>query len=246
MSSGFRVNSMRFQSMNGTSAVWSNQFPDPIDITNDPRENEILFLSNSGAPVSTGNFVYIPNVEGVTGRTNLLGINGDLQVNGSSALLGNLGVGEITNGRYVELAADTLNNAYIDFHSRDTFSTDYDARILSNGGGTGNGHGNLFIDAATTNFACPVRLGSWTANPFRLDYGRIENVSEINQSGTQNFVANLFTTSPVITLTLRSTGRLLGAETCLFVLTESCESFTWQIHGTPAVGSIINWIAVGL
>lgn len=246
MSSGFKVNSTSFRSMNGSVAVYRNQIPQPTQ--NDPKQNEILFVSNDGSAVSTPNFVYIPNIMGPTGPTNLLGVNGDFQVNGNAAFLSHIGVGEINNGRYVEIAADTVNNAYVDFHSRDTFSQDYDSRILSNGGGTGSGNGNMFFEAASANFSCPVRLGSWSSNPFRLDYGQITGITGTNATGTITFITDMFSQSPIVTLTFQSATDqpISGSNPGLYVTAATCASFTWQIHGTPPSGSSINWIAMGL
>lgn len=249
-SSAFKINTTSFTAANGTLAVLNNQFPEPVSITNDPRENQILFITNEGTPTSTANFVFIPNVQGATGRTNLLGVYGDIQVNGNAAFLSHIGVGQIENGRYVEIAADTVNNSYIDFHSRDTFSTDYDARILSNGGGTtgatGNGNGNLFFSAASANFDCPIRAGSWSAPPVRIDYGFISNIDTTNQTGEHFFVPNLFSEAPNVTLTFQSSGPISGSDPGIFVKSSTCESFIWQVHGTPPVGSRINWTAMGI
>lgn len=242
MSGGFRINRSSFASVNTGAAVYGNQFPDA------PRGslNEIVFLGSDGSPISTPNFVYIPNISGETGAVDLIGINGDLQVNGSVAFLSHIGVGDINNGRFVEIAADTLNNAYIDFHSRDTFTSDFDSRILSNGGASGPGNGNLFFQAGSANFNCPVRLGSWGGNPFRLDYGQFPLSGDVNQTGEQTFVTDMFMTPPYVTLTLQSDGQILGQEAGIRVLTSSCTSFFWAVYGTPALNSRINWIALGV
>lgn len=243
MSGGFRINSSSsFSSVNTGAAVYGNQFPDA------PRGslNEIVFLGSDGSPISTPNFVYIPNVSGETGAVDLIGINGDLQVNGSVAFLSHIGVGEINNGRFVEISADTMNNAYIDFHSRDTFTSDFDSRILSNGGASGPGNGNLFFQAGSANFNCPVRLGSWGGNPFRLDYGQLPLSGDVNQTGEQTFVTDMFVTPPYVTLTLQSDGQIRGDEAGLRVLTSSCASFFWAVYGTPALNSHVNWIALGV
>lgn len=230
--------------MNGMGAILRNQIPEAVKKVED--ENQILFISNDGVPVSTPNFVYIPNIEGPTGPTNLLGVNGDLQINGNCALLGNVGVGEINNGRFVEIAADSTNNAYIDFHSRDSFSEDYDTRILSNGGASGPGNGNMFFEANSVNFNCPVRFGSWSSIPMKIDYGQITGVSTTNQTGTQVFTTDMFTDAPYVQLTFQSTGRIIGSEVQIFVLTASCMQFEWQLYGTPPVDSKINWVAFGV
>lgn len=243
MSGGFRINSTSALAATNTgSAIMGNQLPDS------PRSNlnEILFLGTDGTPISSPNFVYLANASGESGAVDLIGINGDLQVNGSVAFLSHIGVGEINNGRFVEIAADTSNNAYIDFHSRDTFTSDFDSRILSNGGASGPGNGNLFFQAGSANFNCPVRLGSWGGNPFRLDYGQITGVSNTNQTGEQTFVTDMFLTPPIVTLTFQSNGQILGNETGIRVLTSTCASFFWAVYGTPAVDSRINWIALGV
>lgn len=244
MSGGFRVNSTKFQTSNGQGAVLRNQIPEAVNKKED--EYQIIFLDNEGAPTSTPNFVYIPNVAGPTGPTNLLGVNGDIQVNGNSAFLGNIGVGEITNGRYVEIAADSTNNAYIDFHSRDTFSVDFDSRILGNGGGTGPGNGNLFFFANSCNMNNAARIGSFNANPFKLDYGQITGINDTNQFGSVTFVEGMFATPPYVTLTLQSSNTITGEDTSIRVTNSDCMQFQWAIYGTPEPDSKLNWIALGI
>jgi hypothetical protein len=167
-------------------------------------------------------------------------------VNGNSAFLGNIGVGEITNGRYVEIAADTTNNAYIDFHSRDSFSVDFDTRILGNGGGTGPGNGNLFFFANSCNMNNAARIGSFNANPFKLDYGQITGINTTNQFGTVNLITDMFTSAPYVTLTLESSNTLTGEDTSIRVVSSDCKLFVWAIYGTPQPDTKLNWIALGI
>jgi hypothetical protein len=68
-------------------------------------------------------------------------------------------------GRHVEIQANTPNNAYIDFHSKDGSDVDYDARIISTGG-TNNtiGEGALTFQANNYTYAGAMYNNSSTAS----------------------------------------------------------------------------------
>jgi hypothetical protein len=86
---------------------------------------------------------------GTTNPSTFFHVNGGAFIGGTS--------------RYIEFQADASNTAYIDFHSQDVRITDYDTRILSFGGSTGAGSGQLQYIAASHYMYGNVGIG--TNNP---------------------------------------------------------------------------------
>ena len=148
--------------------VYANQLG---SIESGTNGGQLLYYTEEGIPTSSPNLTVLQNPDesgatvDITGNLN----TGNLKVTDAVAVNGRMiqGPGAIgatgldptatvlsyhNRGRYVEIAAETTNNAYIDFHSNDTtLNNDYDARILSTGGGTGvDGGANLTIWANNT------------------------------------------------------------------------------------------------
>jgi hypothetical protein len=78
---------------------------------------------------------------------------------------GNVNAGYANVGRFVEVSADSVNNAFIDFHSNDANSSavDYDGRILCNGGTnatTGQGAMTYTASSHTFNGTVNASFGS--------------------------------------------------------------------------------------
>ena len=151
--------------------VYANQLG---SIESGTNGDQVMYYTDAGIPTSSPNFSITQPSSGGPATVNL---TGDLSVsegatvegtfvqgpNASTAtppVAGSSYLGWHNTGRYVEIAADTSNNAYIDFHSFDgNTGNDYDTRILSSGGGTGgvNGGGNLTIWANSTSVIGPER-----------------------------------------------------------------------------------------
>ncbi len=87
----------------------------------------------------------------------------------------------VSGNRYVELAADSSNTSYIDFHSQDSRATDYDTRIQSLGGTATDGQGSLEFYARNTLIKASTIGTSATAT--NSNYGlRISQVDTINST----------------------------------------------------------------
>lgn len=151
--------------------VYANQLG---SIESGTNGGQLLYYTEEGIPTSNPNLTILENPNDsavtvdITGNLNVtdkVAINGTV-VQGPGAL-GAIGLNPGSAvlsyhnaGRYVEIAADTTNNAYLDFHSKDVnTNNDYDARILSSGGGTGvNGGADLTVWAKSTNIIGPTNI----------------------------------------------------------------------------------------
>ena len=69
----------------------------------------------------------------------------------------------VNTGRYLEVGTDSANYCYIDFHSNDADTVDYDSRILSSGGTSTQGNGALNYYATSHSFNGTVSINGATA-----------------------------------------------------------------------------------
>lgn len=150
-------------------------------------------------------------------------------------------------GRKVQLGADSSNTAYLDFKSRDGGLADYDSRIISQFGSTGStaGEGTLSAQASLFQVLCPVRLGSGVAPSFKLDYGVIEPEAVINPQTLFTFAVS-FVSAPTVWLQVEITNdnATVGVDVVLSSVTTT--GGKTRYIGTPAAGTTIGWLALGL
>ena len=149
-------------------------FVSPIRYTTDPQTmnlvynnttSEVIYTDNIRAAGSASELQYnnAGNVAGTPNMTYTVSSNvftfGGGQTGGAMNVIAGLAQGVTgfphdangnavlayrTDGRYVEVGADTANTSYLDFHSNDNAGADYDTRIVSTGGVTGTaGQGTL-------------------------------------------------------------------------------------------------------
>jgi hypothetical protein len=90
--------------------------------------------------------------------------------------------------RYVEIAADAANQSYIDFHSQDSRTIDYDARILSTGGSASIGTATINIAASQVETGGILKTTNTTASTDTLTGalqvgGGVGVVGRINAGG---------------------------------------------------------------
>jgi hypothetical protein len=111
-----------------------------------------------------------------SGNLSAVNVDTDLTYNPSTNLLTTVGLRTTTgtcdlayrnSGRRVEVNSDVTNASFIDFHSYDNSTSDYDTRIVSTGGNTTtSGQGTLSYNALRHNFgASDVTFGSSSTNP---------------------------------------------------------------------------------
>jgi hypothetical protein len=142
-------------------------------------------LYSSG--VSDTTYTEVMRIHGATGNVGI-GTNNPsafFHVNGGAFIGG--------TSRYIEFQADASNTAYIDFHSQDVRVTDYDTRILSSGGSTGAGSGQLQYIAASHYMNGNVGIG--ITNPsdklHLYSVGASDNLGLITQNGTRQWRAGV-------------------------------------------------------
>ena len=121
-------------SLTTTGAV--NFFRSTAATTPNFNYNPTTNVATFGQGSTGGQFTIIGDfVQGVTGSTGTA-------TGGAKMAYRNV-------GRYVEIASDSDNISYIDFHSLDNVQNDYDSRILSVGGVTGaNGRGAMGLEGS--------------------------------------------------------------------------------------------------
>jgi hypothetical protein len=162
---------------------------------------------------------------------------------------GILEVGTIP-GRHVQLGTDSANLSYVDFKSRDGFANDYDTRIVSSGGGTGDGLGGLIIQAAEVQAWAPMRIGSSFARAFKLDYGQIGPLGAVlNPQTPIVFAVGLFATNPAVYMTVQSPiANEANAQNCFVesITPAGCNAQFIGVPNSTAPGTFINWLALGL
>ena len=125
--------------------------------------NQIV-LGTAGESVTTAGNVRITNQTNSLNTTSgALQVSGGVGVGGAIIAGGSIYAG-YGNSRSVELGADATNTAYIDFHSLDGVSNDYDSRIISIGGTSGtSARGALTLQAETVSISGNLNLGGLTA-----------------------------------------------------------------------------------
>ena len=152
-------------------------------------------------------------------------------------------------GRHVQIGADNVNNAYVDFKSLDGSTTDYDSRIISVGGGTADGQGQLVVQADTFEVWSKMRIGSALAPAFKLDYGAVVMIGTLNAQTPIVFTVGLFATNPYVFLTVVSPITNESNAQPVFVESITPAGCNAQFIGTPnstAPGTLCNWLAIGV
>lgn len=154
-------------------------------------------------------------------------------------------------GRKVQLGADSTNNAYVDFKSRDGGLADYDSRIISGGGSVGSTAGEATLSAQASLFQvlCPIKLGSDSAPSFKLDFGSVVMAGTLNAQTPVVFTVGLFATNPYVFLTIVSPITNEANAQPVFVESLTPAGFNAQFIGTPnstAPGTLCNWLALGV
>ena len=171
-----------------------------------------------------------------------LGIEGGV---GGSTTLSNssLYVGE-GDQNHVQLAS-VSNLAFVDFRSNSVTgpSVNFDARIVSIGGSTGDAQADLLVQSALLNVASPLKIS--TGNPFKVDFSSATATVGVNQVTIINFISGLFTTAPVVVATANTPTGQTGDQ-AVHVEEVTASGFKVEYLGTAASGTLINWIAIGM
>jgi hypothetical protein len=126
--------------------------------------NQIVLGTAEESVSIAGNVRITNNSASTTTTTGALVVTGGIGVSGAIIAGGSIYAGN-GNNRAVELAADAANTAYIDFHSLDAFSNDYDSRIKSIGGTSGtSSRGALTLESESTTITGNVSISKTTAS----------------------------------------------------------------------------------
>ena len=141
--------------INGASVLSATALGSGVTGSSLTSVGELSSLTTSGDvnfnKGSNSNFSYTPSTNIMTfgagntgGHFQVIGtfVQG---VTGTTGQVGNAKFGYRNPGQFVELGADTANNAYIDFHSNVSNDVDYDTRILSVGGTAPNSGGGTML-----------------------------------------------------------------------------------------------------
>ena len=168
-----------------------------------------------------------------------LGIQGG--ANGSATVLpsGNLQVG--TQSSHVQLGA-VPGLSFVDFKSNGQDSPNFDARIVSITGSTGEAQAELLVQSGLLNVASRLKVGG---PAFKVDYASVAATVGTNQVTTITFTAGLFGSAPVVVATANTPTGQTGDQ---FVHVEEVTATGFKVEylGVAAAGTFINWIALGL
>ena len=145
---------------------------------------------------------------------------------------------------HVQLAS--VNNlAFIDIRSNSVTgpAVNFDARIVSIGGGTAEAQATLFVQSQLMTLNSPLKI--MAGNPFKVDYSSAVATVGVNTVTIINFISGLFTTAPVFVATANTPTGETGNQ---FVHVEevTASGFKAEYLGTVAAGTLINWIAIGM
>lgn len=135
-------------------AYGGGKFVAVTDVSGSTTYNRIMTSPGFADVATTSSLFDINTANNTMTMTGNVGVTGSLTTaNLMVTTEMRVGVNTVT-GRYVEMAADTANNAYVDFHSLDGSTSDYDSRIISQGGTTGvTGYGSLIFQSNGYRFA---------------------------------------------------------------------------------------------
>lgn len=155
--SAFRMNGQLQNSRNTLKILYANQVGNTD--TGDAM-NEVVYVTPSG-PASSPNFTVMQNQNDLTSPC-LVNIVGTLaqgvgteDANVSAA--GNAVLGWRNSGRHVEIGSDSSNMSYIDFHSKELSTQDFDTRLISIGGDTANpGKATFLMQSAKLDLSMPT------------------------------------------------------------------------------------------
>ena len=220
----FKITNNLQSGTNLAKVVYANQQP-TFDVTLD---DEIAFYKD-GVLTSSPELTY---------KDDKLQTSGGLEV-GGGLLVG-------STSSHVQLST-VSNLSYIDFRSNpgNTGTTvDFDARIISIGGSTGDAQAELLLQSGLLNVASAIKLGGGLAKAFKIDYGNAP-ISGDNSVITITFTTGVFSQTPIVVVTSNTPTGSTGNQ---FAHVEEVTptSFKVEYLGVAAVGTFINYIAIGL
>jgi hypothetical protein len=111
--------------------------------------------------------------------------------------------------RYVEIGTDAANQSYIDFHSQDSRTIDYDARIISTGGSATTGTATINFAASQVETGGIIKTTNTTASTDTLT-GALQVAGGVGVVG-RIYAGGVITTTTALASTDTTTGALVVA-----------------------------------
>ena len=252
---GFFVNPIRFNQgfnasgLQGVQGVWGFQG----NQGGLAGTNTQIQYNNLGVAGASPNLTFNPSNTVFTfgagqtgGQFNVIGtlVQG---VTGTTGQAGNCKFGYRNVGRFVEVGADSVDVAYIDFHSKDGSDVDYDSRILSTGGTTntmGGGalqfyaDGGYIFNGANTTVSIPNRITLGVGS--QRSYGLTKNTySGSVGTGTIGFVCLSSSQGGLFYCSASNSAGNWTYTNAYAMKINSPTSLGWSIFNTNGQGSLI-------
>lgn len=228
MSNMFKINGVLANASNVENVIRANQND---SFATDTQDSEILYYEN-GAPVSSSDLTF---------SNSTLTVGGQTEIDGGKV---SVGYSDATDKRGITLDASASSFAYMDFNSRNGGENDFDVRLVTAGGETGqNGTGTLNVQSSAVNFFSQISTQPGPA--FKVDFASTPAVTGSNQVTTISLTPGLFSVPPTVVCTANTPTGSTGDQS-VHVEEVTTSSFKVEYLGTAAAGTSINWIALGI